>query len=276
MDEKKKFQGRQKEDSTVGQKAPLKPNPTGLPDSYFTGLSAIGMTGDVRNSTWSNNTVSGEAQFGILVRSTGDFFDFGGYTHNNNFYGNKFFESAGYALTALTSHVFIQDPNSKNNTFGPGGGYGGNVFGLLDIGAEAVFICNGSHNKIVYNDFTHCNAPGWTAPNDGPGCIFLGDGTRGNFIKGNMFPAGTTMCDQIIDFDLSTGGSALAQGSQDAIPGYGICVKNADPDKAGHIQDAFANQLAHKKQYSVSPSDLGFVYDNGKHIWVDKNGKRVV
>ena len=143
----------------------------------------------------------------------------------------------GNDLSMLTTSRAQVDLNSDcmGNRFGPG-----NLLGPLILPtAIAAFVCGGDHNEITYNDFTNCNAPGWTASSlDGPGCIYLSEGSRGNYVRGNTFPAGT-ICTQVIDFDMHLGIIGASQGSQDAIPGYGVCQRN--PEAAQRVQDALAN-----------------------------------
>jgi hypothetical protein len=72
-----------------------------------------------------------------------------------------------------------------------------------------IVIFAGEGNRLIANDYRQSGLPGWYS---GAGCIFLDEGTTGNFVVERHFPTGTNMCNQILDF------------GDNAIPGWhGVC-----------------------------------------------------
>jgi hypothetical protein len=97
--------------------------------------------------------------------------------------------------------------------------------GLFGPGYGILFDSANYIPTIIGNDYTQSNAPGWFF---GAGSVFLGGATLGNFVSEGLFPQGTTMYEQILDFGTN------------AIPGSGVF--NNNPGLAQHLQEVLTKQ----------------------------------
>jgi hypothetical protein len=175
--------------------------------------------GEIRNNTITSTPGSEPPNAGMFF---------------NNAFNMQVTDNILNGFTAANYQMYVGG-GSNNNYFT------NNIIGPLAPGAIAGIVCGGQHNDIEYNDFTNSMIPGWEVTPNGQGCILLGEGTRGNHIRQNTFPSGTTMCDQIMDLDVEFGVIGTPQGMQDAIPGYGAC-HSKNPDVVNNVQNALANR----------------------------------
>lgn len=154
--------------------------------------------GEPRGNSYSNtvrdNIITGEADVGILVR--GEVYDF-------TFVGNDLSGLNAAKAQFQVAEGINYDTSTFPATEYPAGCYpyghkfGGNILGSAGESAVAIW---GYNNSIICNDYSQSNLPGWTtASPDGPGCVFLDEGSTGNVVAECLFPEGTTSSEQILD-----------------------------------------------------------------------------
>lgn len=87
---------------------------------------------------------------------------------------------------------------------------GNNTFDTISNSYGALEVWGGNYNRLISSEYQQSGFLGW---NGDIGCVILYSG-GGHFVSEHLFPAGTNMCDQILDL-----------GTDNRIPGYkGVCV----------------------------------------------------
>jgi parallel beta-helix repeat protein len=185
-----------------------------------------GWPNETNDTFIQNNQLINCQRVGVGIINYGDQPQ-GSFEMRDNSVLNNYFENG---------HIFIGS-TSDLPPFPSGTLIESNVF----VGHDSYPSVNvyGEGARVQNNDYTDTQLPGWTSPAE-LGCVFLGPGTRHNYVRETAFPDGTTMCDQIMDVDVDLGVRGTPQGTQDAIPGYGVCRHNRE--MAEDVQNALANR----------------------------------
>ena len=183
---------------------------------------------------------------------------FGGVARNNEVYGNKISNLAGFGFDIYAPSGISKNDSVSNNIFtrcelpiiingsrppvsnfplentvtentfidlvnAPQSGF------LYFFSPTAVLLYNTQQNKVFNNDFTQSGLPGWAS---GTGCVLIDAHAIKNTVTETKFPAGTGICEQILGM----------QGN--IVSGYNPGMCNMDPARISQIYDRLSASMA--------------------------------
>ena len=230
----------------------------GGPDAggIIVGTSAHG----INNTMVRNNTITGNGGFGGLIKEP--------YGYNNKFINNDLSGLTTYAPQILL--MGSRDNHFINNKLGRVEPVPGGVF-IPEFRNSATLVSTinwhefdgldtpdplNHGNRFIQNDYKQTGVPGWTDDPDSYGAVLLLDFilkfdetgnlvldpyVMENFVNEKRFPAGTDVCDQVLDLNPGSNHIVGSQGCESS-------AKKASVDQLSKQFRSFSEAVNHRNQ----------------------------